>query len=429
MQPNENGQPQFQNDPLTSDGVSEGVRQENIVQPSNQDLIQQIQPSVSAESSIDVADNSNELPSTNVSNISQLPIQQTTTQPLQQTQEVPQSARPDFETSVSQSISMPKKRNKKWLLVVAVVIPLVFASVAAGYVGVIVPNRPENLLKVAIANTLLEENVNAEGTIDFESIDPTNANTVSATSVNFDVKSNTSQKKISAKFDLAISGVKFDAEARYVDQAAYLKLGDLTTVSQVADSYMPGVAGLIGDLSNQWIEFDKTLLKQAGVACYAENLSVVSEADLKTIAEAYDKTPFITIEKVSADTVNGQSAKKFELKIDDNKAVDFWSNNVAKLSSIKKMQNCSTNQDSGIEIKDLKDGDNSPMTIWVSNNKRIVKISAASTVQDIKKQNIKGDLTAIFSYGNVTVDAPKDAKPAMQFLGEMQLEVEVNERQ
>ena len=424
MQSDENGEPQFQNEPPTGQNdqsvPNPSITPEATSQPDDQtpSIIEQSENfTPDAASNIDTA-------SQNENEVSVTTGQPSAPEPVQQTPILPAFMTPIPQVYDTQPVSPPKKSAKKLLIALAIALPVFFASAAAAaYVGVVIPNQPENVLKAAVANAFLEDNLNAKGTLDLEPADPKKQASITATSINFDIKNNATNNFMSAKFDMAMSGVKFNADTRYVDETAYLKLGDLSTVSMLADSYMPGASTMLKSVENQWIEFDKTLLKQAGAACYIENSLRVTESDLKQLAAAYDTAPFFTIKKVTSEAVNGQDAKKFELEMDDDKMADFMKTHVAKIPSAKKMLDCAKNQTDDA-LESLKDGDVTPMTLWIGDDKKIIKFVSVSTKQDADKENLKGSIEAYFSYDEVKVSKPASSKPAMQLFGELQSQLQ-----
>jgi hypothetical protein len=311
-----------------------------------------------------------------------------------------------------------KTKRAKLALVVVAVLVVLGAGSAGAYFGVIVPNKPENVLKSAIANTLKERQVSYDGTVDVQAVDSSKAGATPATSVTFKGGSDLDKNATKAEVSVTVSGVKVQGEVRYVDQTGYVKLGDLTAIKNLATAYSPDAASAISKVENQWIEIDKTLLKQAKADCVLDTKLTISDADLKMLSDAYTKTPFTTITSTTSDPVNGKAATKFELSIDDNKLGDY-AKNFDNLSVVKQLKSCAPQVSDKANYSDLKDNDKTPLTLWVDKGtKRIVKIAGHTTAQDEKKDNTKGTASVTLSYGPVTVDKPANAKPIMTLISE-----------
>lgn len=308
--------------------------------------------------------------------------------------------------------------KKLKLLLVAVMVVLLLAAGSAGaYFGLILPNKPENVLKSAISNTLQERQVSFDGSTDIQAADSSKPGAMTATSVTFKGAADLDKNISKAEIAVTMSGVKVQGEVRYVDQTAYIKLGDLGAIKNMATAYSPEAAGVINKVENQWIEFDKTIIKQANADCVLDAKLTFTDADLTMLSEAYSRNMFAIIQNTSSEDVNGQSATKFELALDDNTMAEY-AKSLEQLSVVKQLKDCSK------EIKDpdydsLKDGDTTPLSIWVDKaTKRIVKLSSHTTDYDAKEANIKGTASVTLSYGPVSVEKPENAKPIMTLFSE-----------
>ncbi|MBP9852608.1 MAG: hypothetical protein QG629_351 [Patescibacteria group bacterium] len=309
--------------------------------------------------------------------------------------------------------------KKKWLFALALALPLLVVGGAGAYYGVVLPNKPENVLKMAVVNSLSEENVAMNGTFDMESADKASTKqSVPATSITFNIGRN-EDKTFAGTMNVAMSGVKIDADMRYIGENLYVKLGDLSTVASLADGYMAGASTILTKIQNQWVEADKTLLKQANVACFLESKTELTDADFKALNAAYDKNKFAEIKTTAKDTVNGKSATKFELLLDDNRMADFYKNDIMKLESVKKLQDCGGDKVDTAQLDKLKDNDKTLLTVWIA-DKKIVKLASSSTKQDADKSNLKGSLSAVIDYKKTEVAKPTGAKPLMTLVSEIQ---------
>jgi hypothetical protein len=90
------------------------------------------------------------------------------------------------------------------------------------------------------------------------------------------------------------------------------------------------------------------------------------------------------------------------------------------LSALKAIKACGSNSLTTAAESSLADHDKTPLTVWVDKaNKRIVKLSSHSTTQDEKK-GTTGTIELNFDYKKVAIQAPANAKPALDVLTELQ---------
>jgi hypothetical protein len=318
--------------------------------------------------------------------------------------------------------SLLEKLKAKWKLLALIsggIVVLLGAS-AAGYYGVVVPNKPENVLKSAISNTLHEQQIPSKGTFEIES---TTGSTFQfgAVTVTFDGQTNMEKKAFSSHAEAAISGVKFPVDVRYVDSNAYFKIGDLSTIKSLTTSLSPEIGQMVDafsqKVSNKWIEVDRSLIKEAKLDC-ALDVWTLSDDDINLLLDTYETNSFATIKSTANEKVDGKDAIKYELSIDDNGGAEYVKK-LDNLSVIKKLKECS-GDNNAINTKELADGDTTLLTIWVNKStKRISKIASQTTAQDEQKDHIKGKFEATLSYDKVDITKPDGATPLMQLYGEL----------
>jgi hypothetical protein len=311
---------------------------------------------------------------------------------------------------------------------------LLGGGLAAAYFGVVVPSKPENVLKQALINTAEEKNIALDGQYEMSSIDTSKKDAIPAMKIAFDGKTNVEQKQSELKLNVTVSGVSLPLEARLVGDAAYVKVGDLSTISSLLSGYAPSIGfdpttlkPLIDDvsglLSNQWIEFDSTLLDQAQVSCVVDSSFSLTDDDIKLLESQFTNNAFAKIDSNSNDTVDGKSAIKYQISIDDDKLAKFGEDKkLEQLSFIKALEKCPGTKDTTISsIAGPGDGDITPVTIWVDKDtKRITKLAGQSTKQDAEKSNLKASFSANVTYDKVSVSKPENAKPALQIWGDLQ---------
>lgn len=324
---------------------------------------------------------------------------------------------------ISASQTAAKTSNKKrntFLAAVAAGVLLLGAG-AGAYWGVIVPNQPENVLKAAVANTLKQERVTYDGVLEYQEANASESLAMPATKMAFkggmDMKNHTLQMSL----DTTVGGVSVPVELRYLEKTGYVKLGDLGPVKAWAEGFVPEAGPLLDKVSNQWIEIDSTLVKQAKADCILDGSYALNDADLKLLGDAYEKNRFATIRSSSSDKVGDAAATKYEIELDDNKLAAYVKE-FEKLSFFKKLKECiGPEETEPFNTRDLADGDKTPLTLWVDRKtKLITKIAGKTTEQDAKKDNLKGEISVVFGYGAVNVQKPEGAKPVMEFMAELQ---------
>jgi len=188
-----------------------------------------------------------------------------------------------------------------------------------------------------------------------------------------------------------------------------------------ADASIKRVSDLV---SNQWIVIDSTLLDQSGISCVLDVDFAFTEQDIRLLEELFTKHQFAKIDSTSKDTVNGKSAIKYEIRIDNKEWAKFLEDKqLEDLSVIKALSQCPDEDSEDFDVKDLTGESIMPLTLWVDKGtKRITKIAGKSTDQEAKRLNFTDTFEMVIGYENVTVSKPANAKPAMQLFGELQQE-------
>ncbi|HVW23278.1 MAG TPA: hypothetical protein VHB51_02260 [Candidatus Saccharimonadales bacterium] len=322
------------------------------------------------------------------------------------------SAAPSAQPTVSSDAAAAApgaKRSMKGAFVAVVAVLVLAIGSAAAYVGIIVPNKPENLLKSAIDNTLNSKGGQFAGVV---SVKPTSGAGVAA-KVEFNGGANTTAKTAAFKVNADVSGVSFPVETRLVSGDFYFKLGDLSQLGSLAQSFNPSAGSLVQELSGQvskkWFKVDSTALDSAGVGCFTNANWSLSTADAKLIESNYKDHPFTTITSTSRDTINGKKAEKMVLSIDDDKLSTYLKNlKFDQLSLFKQLHDCNKALTPKNDYKDVADHDKTPLTLWIDKgSKQIVQISGGSTPKDSK--TVKTTVTITLNHTLPTITAPAGA--------------------
>ena len=313
-----------------------------------------------------------------------------------------------------------KRRLPKAALLVVLGIALLGGAASAAYYGYVLPNKPENVLKTAIQNTLQQHQIQSVTSF---TTSPTPGGSSPAVKVEANTATDLSKKTTALTLNITTSGITIPVEARLVDQNLYVKLGDLGTISQLVSGFSPEAGSLLqplsSSLSNKWVEVDSTLLKQGGGTCFLDADWTLSNTDITYLENQYKANQFVTIKSSASDTVNGSAAEKYVLAMNDNKFADYLKH-LDQVSVVKKLQQCA-GKSSSLDTSSVADGDTTPVTVWVDKStKRIVKVRMDSTAQDVKKDKMQGNLETTLKYGGVNVTAPQGAESFMQLLTELQ---------
>ncbi len=317
------------------------------------------------------------------------------------------------------------KNSRKLKLLAALVAALlvVVGGSAAAYYAVVVPNKPENVLKKAISNTALQKKAKFDGKISYESTDP--AASLKAVNVTFNGAADTDANNFGTAFEITASGAKLPIEVRHVDKSVFFKIGDLGSIKGLAQAAAPEYGTVVDTLNkkiaNQWVEVDETLLKQANADCALNTSFALSQEDIDILQKRFDQVPFASVKSTSDDTVNGHSAIKYEINIDDNKGAEYVKG-LDELPLVKKIKQCnpSSQQSATDTTKSLADNDITPLTLWVDkDSKQIVKLAGQSTKQDETKDKFKATFEVTLQYGQASVTKPDGAKPFMEVFGDL----------
>ena len=315
----------------------------------------------------------------------------------------------------------PLKRFSKRSVLILLLVPLLLlGGSAAAYFGYVVPNKPENVLAKAIANSLSQHQITTKGTLDATS-------SGFSTKIEYTAATNEDSHATDLNLNTTISGVNIPMEIISAKGNVYFKVGNLSSLEGIANQFIgdstPSIKTLEDQINksitNQWISVDSTLIKEAKLDCLASFPASFSQTDIKSLKAAYANAQFAAISSHSADTVNGAKATKYEVKIDDNVLSKF---NLNGTSYFKNINDCLKKADptSTLDLSSSKDGDTTPITIWVDSAKRIVKYSSQSTAKD-KAKGIEGDITGTITYGNVNISAPTSSKPVLNLLNDLNL--------
>lgn len=327
------------------------------------------------------------------------------------------SSHPDTGMPIGPSPNRRFKFKTKTLLIAVATIVVLGGASAAAYFGVIVPNQPANVLQSAINNTLQQKQVN------FNATAVTNG-TLSA-KVIMQGGASTVNKTASTTVNVTVSGVNISAEVRYVNQNAYIKLGDLDTLDATLKLLDPSGASQIqsatNQISNKWIEVDSTLLNEAGISCIMNKvLTPGSQASINNVLKLYAKNQFVDIKSTSNDVVAGQASEKFVLSVNDNQAASFLQ--AYSQSEAKNLDSCDKTSPSGTSDGLKGDGKTNQVTVWVNkSNKTIDQIGWNDS-----KAGANLSLQVGLNYNSFSTSAPANPEPALEAITNLEQSLNLN---
>lgn len=326
-----------------------------------------------------------------------------------------------IEAPASVKPATPSKKKKIGLMVGLVSGLVVLLGGGAGaYYGVIAPNKPENVLKTALSNTLNQNKIQYDGKLSYESTDKNSS--VKAVNASFKGAADLEASAYSSIMEVTASGVKIPLEVRLVEKNLYAKIGDLSTLKGLVQSASPEYAALVEELNkklaNQWLEIDETLLKQMKADCALDTNLTLTKDDIALIEKRYQEIPFARVKSDNDETLNGRTTIKYELELDNNKGAEFGKD-LNELSIVKKLKNCDP-QVSKLDSNKLENNGTTPITIWVDKaSKQIVKLAGKSSPQDEQKNKFKADFEVTMQYGQVSISKPEGSKPLMEVVGDL----------
>lgn len=310
-----------------------------------------------------------------------------------------------------------KNKNTKLAAIIIGAVVLLGGASAGAYYGIVVPNQPQNVLKKSAENLLNAEQISGKGKASFS----TEGDSAGTGTVEYSIQTDSTKNALAGTFDISLSGVKIPVEARVVDKAAYVKLGDLSSIESLAAASLgaesaPIISQLSSKISDKWIEFDESFLKTAtqNKCSILTDQQKISEDQINQILDIYGKNMFVTVKNESSDTVNGQKAAKYELGLDQNKAKEFGKE-VGNLDYFKKIKECGGSAASTEEssVEDFK-GD-ATFTVWVDKSKKQFVKMQLTTKED--KSSVDADFT--FNNDAVNITKPEGAIPAVQLYSEL----------
>lgn len=308
---------------------------------------------------------------------------------------------------------------KKFSLPLIIALVLVGGS-AAAYFAVVVPKKPENVLKKAIVNTLKKRQVKTNGELKVED-SAAETEALKSFNIGFSTQSDADKKVSSATLEFVAKDIKLPFEFRTVDNNLYLKIGDANTLENISSMLDTEVAATINafgaPLANKWIVIESELLKQSGTDCLLDS-GTWNDADADAVANVYSKNKFVKVKNTAQESVAGRASTKMSLEVDQDKAKTFVKG-LNDVPAFKKVNDCTNkfSQGQGLDSQLDKEANKGTyeLNVWVDNSdKTFSKLELIG-----KDGESTATFTITFDYSGVSVEKPTDATPLTELLGDL----------
>ncbi len=353
-----------------------------------------------------------------------------TTQPQVGSVETPQPN----SAQIPQPTGTGNGKKKRLPVVLAAIIALVLlvGGGAAAYLGIILPNKPENVLKQALVNITDIDEISsngAEGEIKFVEVESMPEGIGNTT---FELYRNDQGVfSFNSKTDLSVTSLSVDIR-RPEGKEAYVKLDGLTGLGPLLQSYytsflgvggstdpatqayldnaMNAITGFLDSLNNQWYVIEESMINEM-----FENpeLPQMSDEDKDKIVESYKQNEFLSIvNTLEEQEIHGVNSYQYELSIDKEKLKSFAQ--AIKDAEIEGFDF------SDSELKSIDDLDTSKfkITVWISKSSKQFTQILVNTLEEGQKADFRLAIKDVDQ--EVNVEKPEDAKTIMELMGELQ---------
>jgi hypothetical protein len=312
----------------------------------------------------------------------------------------------------SVNTSKPKKKGLLIGLAIALLILVLAGGAAAAYFSVIVPNKPENVLKMALANQFDADKIKSQHMKGEMSVTD-KASKQTFTGDFTAAANNDGALDFKANVDVAVT--KATLEMRSVDgKDFYVKVGGLEGLPELlgatGDETTAAYASVIAGVNDQWIEITQSMIS----SLTGESSSLkLSDADKAKLKQAYLDHEFLTIkEKLKDENISGKSSYHYNVSVDKQQLKDFIKAvKDAKLASIKFTQDDLDSFNEGIKNVDFS---KYPVEMWISKDQKFID-QIKFTYDD---KDVTASVTTTITEFNtpVNVTKPSGAKSLMQII-------------
>ncbi len=247
-------------------------------------------------------------------------------------------------------VTQPRSRKKLFIIigvVVAALLLLGFAIFSLWY------NKPENVVSDSFMKLATAKS--SEGTMTLVMPSGESSNNVAVSYV----QNEANELSGTASIKSTGNGPAIDVKGSYAvdkEQTAFVKVENLrTTIDAVAESdpsmamYAQMFDGVIDSIDNKWISISQAdLQKLSGTESEDKELTCVegkfeefkkSSSQQNEIQSLFNKYPFLQVNQVGTETVEGVMSNHYQLKPDEAKAKDFLAG-AKNLTLFKNIDGC-----------------------------------------------------------------------------------------
>lgn len=343
------------------------------------------------------------------------------------------SAIPPLGNQMPSMALTPIPSSKKSLKIALIIISgllLIGGGSAAAYFGIIVPNKPENILKNTITNTLQSDKT---GSFAFDGDLQVSGSTVPAQFKGLAFNGSIDKgNALNMFFSPDLGTLKPTFDIKSVDgKSFFIKLGSLGGVQEAVKSLggpslaeVPGALSIIQKVSDKWFEIDESTISSIMSKAKTTNtLSAgkLSKEDRKKVADIYATHQFMKIkEDKGSEDINGKKSNHYVVNIDKTEVKGFVS--AFKALNLKGMEIKDSEVKQFNDQVDKLSTEKYPIELWVDASAKLPTQVKFVSEQNGNKMSVR---LAIKGWGeSVKVDKPADAKSLLQLVGEIAPEIQ-----
>lgn len=207
-----------------------------------------------------------------------------------------------------------KKRGLKVLMIAIVAVVVLGAAGAFAYLGVYVPNQPENIVKTAVAKFIASNSAEFQGELELKFGDYT-------ISPSFNFKSDV-EGDAAGSIELKLPDFSFSAELLTADNDVYFKLKGISELAPEWEGYLlafgfdpaliGGITEMISALDGQWLVTHDAINEK--------DLRLdVPKADQDELLNAFKDREIVTIaEELGEESIDGRKAVYYKLTLNED---------------------------------------------------------------------------------------------------------------
>ncbi len=311
-----------------------------------------------------------------------------------------------------------KKRGKlKYFLIILIALLVIGGAASAAYFGYVLPNKPENKLLSAIANTSTQTQLIIKGKVEAETKKPN-----LSYNVNYELGADLTKHNLGLSGTVGVKGLQFPFDIRYIDKDIYVKVGGLSSIGKLAplvkdNKEVYSYVNVLSSISDQWYVIDSSLLNASPPSKCVTDLSwALTKDDSAKIQAAYKKHPLFSVSGVTTASIDGKTLTKYDLKPASDAEATAFANELNSLSIAENINKCMNNSGSNSTSGDQEINNVISKTtsenfyVYVSDN--LVKRIELSSTDNNGSYSFSGN----FDYSAPTIEKPTGAKPVQDLM-------------